>query len=67
MTYFMPVLDGKHFVSATYYLEGDGLAFVSFSSCNSYLTVILRTRVEYELLADEARSAESVIAHIRRE
>ena len=34
MTYFMPVLDGKHFVSATYYwyLEGDGLAFVSLSA-----------------------------------
>jgi hypothetical protein len=32
-----------------------------------YLTVILRTRVEYELIADEARSAESAIAHIRRE
>ena len=33
----------------------------------AYLTVILRTRVEYELIADEARSAESAIAHIRRE
>jgi hypothetical protein len=32
-----------------------------------YLTVILRTRVEYELIADEARSAESAIAYIRRE
>jgi hypothetical protein len=32
-----------------------------------YLTVILRTRVEYELIADEARSAESAIARIRRE
>jgi hypothetical protein len=32
-----------------------------------YLTVILRTRVEYELIADEARRAESAIAHIRRE
>jgi hypothetical protein len=30
---------------------------------NSY---ILRTRVEYELIADEARSAESAIAHIPR-
>jgi hypothetical protein len=33
----------------------------------AYLTVILRTRVEYELIADEARSAESAIAHIPRE
>ena len=32
-----------------------------------HLTVILRTRDEYELIADEARSAESAIAHIRRE
>ena len=32
-----------------------------------YLTVILRTRVEYELIADEARNAELAIAHIRRE
>jgi hypothetical protein len=29
-----------------------------------YLTVILRTRVEYELIADEAPSAESAFAHI---
>ena len=34
---------------------------------SEYLTVILRTRVEYELIADEARSAESAIAHILRE
>ena len=33
----------------------------------NYLTVILRTWVEYELIADEARSAKSAIAHIRRE
>jgi hypothetical protein len=32
-----------------------------------YSTVILRTRVEYEQIANEARSAESAIAHIRRE
>ena len=32
-----------------------------------YLTVILRTRVEYELIADEALSAELAITHIRRE
>ena len=32
-----------------------------------YLTVILRTLVEYELIADEAPSAESAVAHIRRE
>jgi hypothetical protein len=32
-----------------------------------HLTVILRTRVEYELIADEARCADSAIAHIRRE
>ena len=31
------------------------------------LTVILRTRVVYALIADEARSAESAISHIRRE
>ena len=37
------------------------------SSLSRYLTVILRTRVEYELIADEASSAESAIAHIRRE
>jgi hypothetical protein len=28
--------DGKYFVSQHIYLEGDGLAFVSFSSCNSH-------------------------------
>ena len=32
-----------------------------------YLTVILRTRVVYELIAVEVRSTESAIAHIRRE
>ena len=34
---------------------------------NKYLTVILRTRLQYELIADDVRSAESGIAHIRRE
>ena len=32
-----------------------------------YLTVILRTRVVYELIDDEVRSTESAIADIRRE
>ncbi len=32
-----------------------------------YLTVILRTRVVYELIADEVRSTELAIRHIRRE
>ena len=32
-----------------------------------YLTVILRTRVVYELIADEVRSTELAIKHIRRE
>ena len=32
-----------------------------------YLTVILQTQVVYELIADEARSTKSAIAHIRRE
>ncbi len=32
-----------------------------------YLTVILRTRVVYELKADEVRSTELAIRHIRRE
>ncbi len=32
-----------------------------------YLTVILRTGVVYELIADEVRSTELAIRHIRRE
>ena len=32
-----------------------------------YLPVILRTRVVYELIGDEARSTELAIRHIRRE
>ena len=32
-----------------------------------YLTVILQTRVVYELIADEVRSTELAIRHIRRE
>jgi hypothetical protein len=39
----------------------------SYTLKHVYLTVILRTRVEYELIADEARSAKLAIAHIRRE
>ena len=32
-----------------------------------YLTVILRTRAVYELIADEVHSAELAVRHIRRE
>jgi hypothetical protein len=39
----------------------------SFLCRNIYLTVTPLTLVEYELIADEAFSAESAIAHIRRE
>ena len=41
--------------------------YVSSDVQGEYLTVILRTRVVYELIADEVRSTELAIKHIRRE
>ena len=46
------------------------MVFISILTLDTlviYLTVILRTRVVYELIADEVRSTELAIRHIRRE
>ena len=61
--YLQNVFDIVKFIASNYVIKEHS----SQNTSEIYLTVILRTRVVYELIADEVRSTETAIAHIRRE